>query len=93
MSTFTHFLSVAVVFRGKIRGMKKYAQPEKIRAARQAAGLSQEQAAGIVGKTRHQTWQEWESGRKPMSYAMFELFCLKTQQNPDDIASTENVRE
>lgn len=58
--------------------------PTEIYSARIAAGLTQTQAAAVVGKTRYQTWLEWENGKKPMPWMIFELFCMKTgQQLPE----------
>jgi DNA-binding transcriptional regulator YiaG len=53
--------------------------PEDIRAARQAAGLTQT-AAGALLHTTCRTWQKWEAGDRQMHAAMWELFCIKCQQ-------------
>ncbi|MDB5835942.1 MAG: hypothetical protein JWR14_5772 [Caballeronia sp.] len=53
--------------------------PEDIRAARQAAGLTQT-AAGALLHTTCRTWQKWEAGDRHMHPAMWELFCIKCQQ-------------
>jgi DNA-binding transcriptional regulator YiaG len=53
--------------------------PEDIRAARQAAGLTQT-AAGALLHTTCRTWQKWEAGDRQMHPAMWELFCIKCQQ-------------
>ena len=53
--------------------------PATIRAARKAAGMTQEQAANVIGATRR-AWQEWEAGRRNMPGAKWELFLLKTQR-------------
>jgi DNA-binding transcriptional regulator YiaG len=53
--------------------------PENIRAARQAAGLTQT-AAGALLHTTCRTWQKWEAGDRQMHPAMWELFCIKCQQ-------------
>lgn len=50
--------------------------PSKIKAARVAAGLTQEQAARVIGATRR-AWQEWEAGRRNMPCAKWELFQKK----------------
>jgi putative transcriptional regulator len=55
--------------------------PEEIRAARAAAGLTQQQAAALVHRTGVKCadrWSEWENGRVPMPLAEWELFTLKT---------------
>jgi DNA-binding transcriptional regulator YiaG len=53
--------------------------PNEIRAAREAAGLSQSKAAAVVGSKSYQRWYEWETGRRNMPIAKFELFLLKTK--------------
>lgn len=50
--------------------------PEEIRAAREAAGLSQT-AAGTLVHTTCRTWQQWEAGDRRMHPAFFELFSIK----------------
>ena len=52
--------------------------PEDVRAARNSAGLTQEQAAQVIGATRR-AWQEWEAGRRNMPGAKWELFQIKTR--------------
>ena len=51
--------------------------PGDIRAARDAAGLTQEQAAALVHAARR-AWQDWERGERQMPPAAWELFRLKT---------------
>lgn len=51
--------------------------PDQIRAARDAAGLTQTAAALLVHSTLR-TWQDWERGIARMSGAHWELFLLKT---------------
>ena len=51
--------------------------PIEIRAAREAAGLSQTIAAKVV-HCGLRTWQQWEAGDRKMHPAFWELFCLKT---------------
>jgi DNA-binding transcriptional regulator YiaG len=53
--------------------------PDQIRAARQAAGLSQTAAAAVIYKTLR-GWQEWEAGNRQMDPAFWELFQLKTKR-------------
>jgi len=55
--------------------------PDSIRAARTAAGLSQTAAAALIGKPL-KTWQNWEApadspSHRNMDPALFELFLLK----------------
>lgn len=53
--------------------------PEEIIEARKAAGLTQSEAAALVGYTRN-GWQKAEYGEKRMRPATFELFKLKTEK-------------
>lgn len=56
-------------------------RPEELRAAREAAGLTQQQAAELI-YTSPRNWQAWEQeqqGRR-MPASAFELFMLKTGQ-------------
>lgn len=50
--------------------------PDEVRAAREAAGLTQTQAAQVVHVTLN-GWQRWEAGDRPMHPAFWELFRLK----------------
>lgn len=45
------------------------------REARLAAGLTQTQAAQLIGATMR-AWQEWEGGRRNMPPAKFALFAM-----------------
>ena len=51
--------------------------PAEIKAAREALGLTQTQAAAAV-YVPLRTWQRWESGDAPMHPAFWELFDKKT---------------
>ena len=67
-------------------GSKKGRQPPaaaQVRAAREAAGLTQTQAAAVVyGSLR--AWQQWEASDRKMHPGLWELFCRKTDLwNPD----------
>lgn len=53
--------------------------PEAIRQAREACGLTQTEAAALIYRTCR-NWQQWEAGDREMDPALWELFCLKTQQ-------------
>jgi len=55
----------------------KAPQPEEIRAARDKAGLTQEDAAALIGYTRR-AWQDWEAGARGMRRALFELFLERS---------------
>jgi putative transcriptional regulator len=50
--------------------------PEVIIQARQAAGLTQTEAAALIYK-RLRAWQNWESGATDMDPALWELFKMK----------------
>lgn len=52
--------------------------PSKIKDSRKSAGLTQEQAARLIGATRR-AWQEWEAGRRNMPGAKWELFLRKSK--------------
>ena len=51
--------------------------PEEVRAAREAAGLSQTEAARVIHCTLR-GWQEWEAGNRKMHPAFWELFRIKS---------------
>lgn len=51
--------------------------PAQVRAAREAAGLTQG-AAGAVVHVDLRSWQRWESGERTMHVAFWELFLMKT---------------
>lgn len=53
--------------------------PEKIRAAREAAGLTQTAAASLL-YTVCRVWQQWESGERRMHPAFWELFNRKSAE-------------
>jgi transcriptional regulator with XRE-family HTH domain len=59
-------------------GEIKVPTAEQVRAARKAAGLTQEAAADLIGTSRR-SWQEWESGRTPMRAGLWELFRIKAE--------------
>ncbi|ARL77616.1 helix-turn-helix domain-containing protein [Burkholderia pseudomallei] len=51
--------------------------PAQVRAARDAAGLTQT-AAGALVHVDLRSWQRWESGERTMHVAFWELFLIKT---------------
>lgn len=51
--------------------------PEQIRAVREAASLTQAQAAALVGSPSRKAWENWERGRNKMPPAKWELFRNK----------------
>ena len=48
-----------------------------IRAARDAANLTQAEAGALL-YCAARTWQDWELGNRRMMPALFELFVIKT---------------
>ena len=55
--------------------------PEMVKKARQNTGLSQREATlQIFGPNTCRTWQNWETGARPMSLASYVLFLLMTEQ-------------
>lgn len=55
----------------------KSPDPAAVIEARKSAGLTQSEAAALVGATLR-TWQYWEAGGRTMPGAKWELFLLKT---------------
>ena len=60
--------------------------PAEIRAAREAAGLSQDAAAALLYKARS-SWAQWEAregspNHRAMDPAFWELFQLKARPKP-----------
>lgn len=51
-------------------------EPNEVRAAREAARLSQTAAADLV-HSKLRTWQQWEAGDRRMHPGLWELFRLK----------------
>jgi putative transcriptional regulator len=54
--------------------------PTEIRAARLAAGLTQTQAADLIGYSLR-GWQQIESGQSPVQVAAWALFLLSVRQH------------
>ncbi len=70
--------------------------PEEIRAARDRAGLTQEQAAALVYANRR-AWQNWEAAvsapeNRAMHPGLYELFLIKAGQIPADAGSENGDR-
>lgn len=57
--------------------------PAEIRAAREAAGHTQTQAAQTV-RGAMRAWQDWEAGLRRMHPGLWELYLLKTGKTPID---------
>jgi putative transcriptional regulator len=51
-------------------------RPEQIRAAREAAGLTQTEAAALIYCTLR-GWQDWEGGQRPMHPAFWEYWQIQ----------------
>ena len=51
-------------------------KPPEIRAAREAAGLTQTEAGALIFVSLR-GWQQWEAGERPMHPAFWELFQRK----------------
>lgn len=59
--------------------------PAEIRAARQAAGLTQSEAAACLHVTLR-NWQQWEAGERRMHPALWDWFrVLAGQARLDDV--------
>ena len=52
--------------------------PTEIKEARANAGLTQSQAAALVGVT-DRAWRYWERGSRTMPSSAWELFKIKTK--------------
>lgn len=71
--------------RSRAGSAERNPKPDEIRAAREAAGLSQTAAAELV-HTTCRTWQQWEAaegadGNRRMHPAFWELFRIKSAKN------------
>lgn len=53
--------------------------PDQIRAARLAAGLSQDAAAVLI-KSSKRSWENWEQGRVKMHPGLFDYFLIQSGQ-------------
>jgi putative transcriptional regulator len=63
----------------KTRAAGRNPTPAEIRSAREAAELTQTQAAERIHSTLR-TWQDWEAGLRRMHPGLYELFLTKTGQ-------------
>jgi DNA (cytosine-5)-methyltransferase 1 len=50
--------------------------PDQIKAAREAAGLTQTEAANLAW-VKLRTWQDWEYAKTPIQLGLWELFLIK----------------
>lgn len=56
----------------------------QISAARERAGLSQQQAAALV-HVDIRSWRRWELAERGVNLAAWELFLLRSHQHPSDV--------
>jgi DNA-binding transcriptional regulator YiaG len=71
-------MGAAHISGGHAKSATSIPKPEQVRKAREAAGLTQQQAAQLIHGTVR-AWQEWEAGNRRMHPGLFELFLLKTE--------------
>lgn len=62
--------------------------PEEIKKARALAGLTQPQAADVIGVTTS-GWARWEGNERRMHPAFWELFLIKTGLKESDLSTPE----
>ena len=55
---------------------------DEVRAARAAAGITQQRSAEMVYQASSSNWRAYESGRIKMHPCAWELYLLKTNQHP-----------
>lgn len=53
--------------------------PAEIRSAREAAGLTQTEAAALIHGTMR-AWQQYEAGERMMHAGLWELFTMKARK-------------
>lgn len=58
----------------------KSPRPREIRAAREAAGLSRQDAAALIYKSVR-AWEKWEQGERAMDPALWELWQIKRESD------------
>lgn len=54
-------------------------KPEQIKEARENANMTQSEAAKML-HSHINTWHQWESGKRTMHPAFWELFLIKSQR-------------
>lgn len=57
--------------------------PAEIRRCREAAGLTQAQAAAVAGLSSSVRWAEYEAGTRRPAAALWELWLLRMRMHPD----------
>lgn len=61
-----------------MKRLKRTPSPTEIREARLKTGLTQEEAAALIGYTLR-AWESWEGGQRGMRRALFDLFIEKAK--------------
>lgn len=56
--------------------------PDEIRAAREAAGMTQAEAAVAAGLSGWRQWAAWESGERRPGAQAWELWLLRVERHP-----------
>lgn len=56
--------------------------PDEIRAAREAAGMTQAEAAALAGLSGWRQWSAWESGERRPAAQAWELWLLRVKRHP-----------
>lgn len=64
--------------------------PAEIRAAREAAGLTQQEAGELIHGSRR-AWQDYESGARKMHPGLWELFQAKANETEEEMTIAETV--
>lgn len=65
---------------------------EQIRAAREAAHLTQTEASALINAAMR-TWQDWEAGKRKMPIAMFDLFEIRVAKMSNYIVTCDDSSE
>jgi DNA-binding transcriptional regulator YiaG len=60
----------------------KAPNPDQIKAAREKSGLTQTDAAALIGYTKR-AWQDWEAGKRGMRRLLFDLFVERSAQRAE----------
>ncbi len=87
---FTGLRSVlALLTEEKLEQKILHPTPEQIREARNAAGLTQAQAATLLHKGKDDKdasryWQQWEAGKYKLDPALWELFLIKIKRSKNN---------
>lgn len=55
-------------------------EPHQIKESRKKTGMTQSQAAAMVGHALR-TWQDWESGKRNMHPSLWDYWLIKIEQD------------